>query len=172
MVPALRSLQGVSGPSYEDSRSIISPPFLPSLPVSFSLCDVQRLPLALSTTSRGITSSWGAAERQRRQEGKERDRRNASGRDFLPFSVAVEFPLLILSWERRPITGAAPVLYLHPPRCHFHCHSVCKETTERTFWEMEDLRFKNEKDQRDIELTKEGLTSAALPSLMLLIICH
>ncbi len=90
--------------------------------------------------------------------GEGTDRRSASGRDFLPFSVAVVFPLLILSWERRLITGAAPVLYLHPPRCHFHCHS--------------DWRFKNEMGQRDIELTKEGLTSAALPSLMLLIICH
>lgn len=88
---------------------------------SFSSCIF--LYLSLSVMSRDCHSRSAqrhvalprAAEGQRRQEGKEQDRRNASGWDFLPFSEAVEFPLLktklwILSCERRPFTGAAPCL--------------------------------------------------------------
>lgn len=86
------------------------------------------------------------AEELRKDRGDRRGRNGtgALGWDFLPFSVAVEFPLLktkpcILSWswERGSVTGAAPCL-IPSPRCHFYCHSILQRNYKKdcgTFWE-------------------------------------
>lgn len=166
MVPALRSLQGVSGPSCEDSRSIISPPFLPSLPVSLSLS--LWCPETATLAQHNVTRHY----LELRSRGKtEETGGEGTSRGQLSF----------LSWKQSRVSCLGvgrgglslvlpPVLYLHSPRCHFYCHSICKETDCGTFWEKKWFKM-NEMGQRDIQLTEEG-PMFALPSLMLLIICH
>lgn len=150
-------LWGSGRPSLEDSRSIISVSF-------FSSCIVLSL---MSSNCHSHPAQRRSCWRKERREGKER----MSNTPKSPFFSGG-------GWVSSPQTDpeetwrwCCPLLYLHQPCCHSHCHSVCKESTKQSI--VGHLGERDDYCARKLGQTAhKGLKSAGLPSKKLLIICH